>query len=171
MNMRGNQPRPVPPGRMLDLAPDTDWIAAVDASLRPAILKQLAELHLKVKAEKDAFPFIETLAKTNPVEAKELAERFIEVWGENHDPNADKRRTNRYMFIYGYNPQADGIPLTRSRQERNLEDLAGLGEETPRVAGGGSGRSQNSQAFLRTHSTRGGFPHRDVEMVFGKSRN
>ncbi len=168
MNMRGNQPRPVTAGRMLDLAPGTDWIAAVEPSLQPAILKQLAELHLKVKAEQDAFPFIETLAKTNPAEARELAERFIEVWGENHDPNADKRRTNRYMYIYGYNPQAEGIPLTRSRQARNLEDLAQWVQKLRALPGVAVDEAKIAQAFLRTHSPAEVYRMKDVEMVFGK---
>ena len=168
MNQRGNQPRPVAAGRMLDLAPGAEWIAAVEASLRPAILKQLAELHLKVKAEKDAFPYIESLAKTNPVEARELTERFIEVWGENHDPNADKRRTNRYMYIYGYNPQSDGIPLTRSKQQRNLEDLAAWVTKLRALPAGGVDEAKIAAAFLRTHSTAEVYRVEDVEMVFGK---
>lgn len=166
--MRGNQVMPVKAGRMLDLAPDTAWIAAVDPALQPAILRQMAELHLKVKAEKDAYPFIEKLAVTNPAEARELAERFIEVWGENHDPNSEKRRTNRYMYIYGYNPQADGIPLTRSKQGRDLEELAGWVEKLRKLPGGGVDEEKIAQAFLRIHSQAEVYRMEDVEKVFGE---
>lgn len=166
----GGQPgvrRPVKAGDILTLAPGDVWIGAVDSSLQPALLTQLANLQLKVKMEKEAFPYIEKLAAFNAREARELADRFIEVWGENHDPNADKNRTNRYMFIYGYNPQADGIPLTRSRQERNLEELAGWVKKLRALPLGGLDEGKIAQAFMRTHSSAEVFRLENITKVFG----
>jgi hypothetical protein len=162
-----NQIQPIPTGKMLPIAPTTPWVEAVESSLRPALLTQIANLHLKVKNEADAFPLIEQLAKTNPSEAKELAVRFIEVWGENHDPNADKRRTNRYMYIYGYNPPGDGIPLTRSRQERNLEELSKWVQKLRDLPGGGLDEAKIAAAFMRTHSSAEVYRLANIEKVFG----
>ncbi|MES2705192.1 MAG: hypothetical protein V4726_01185 [Verrucomicrobiota bacterium] len=166
----GGQPggrRPIKAGEILTLSPGDAWIEAVDSSLRPALLIQLANLQLKVKMEKDAFPYIEKLAAANPREARELADRFIEVWGENHDPNADKNRTNRYMFIYGYNPQADGIPLTRSRQERNLTELAEWVKKLRAMPLGGLDEEKVAKAFMRTHSSAEVFRMDNIVKVFG----
>lgn len=162
-----NQIQPIATGKMLTVAPAEAWIDAVEPSLKPALFTQVANLQLKVKAEKDAFPYIEKLAKTHPKEAKELAVRFIEVWGENHDPNADKRRTNRYMYIYGYNPQGDGIPLTRSRQERNLEELSDWVTKLRALPLGGLDESKIAAAFMRTHSSAEVYRMANIEKVFG----
>ena len=62
---------------------------------------------------------------THPAKAKELAEEFVRVWTRNHDPNAERNRTNPYMYMFGFERKAESIPLTRSKQERNLRELAG----------------------------------------------
>jgi len=125
MQMQRQQgPGPIPTGRLLDLRPADAWLDRMEPSLRPAVMAQTVELFLKVNEPEAAFPLIEKIAATLKDEGTRLATRFIEVWTEKNDPNAAKRRTNRYMYSYGYNPQADGIPLTRSRQDRNLVDLA-----------------------------------------------
>jgi hypothetical protein len=162
-----SQFQPIATGKLLAIAPVDGWVEAVESSLRPALLTQIANLHLKVKDEALAFPYIEKLAKTNPIDARMLVNRFIEVWGENHDPNADRRRTNRYMFIYGYNPQADGIPLTRSRQERNLEELSAWVDKLRALKLGEMDEAKIAAAFIRTHSTAEVYRLENIEKVFG----
>jgi hypothetical protein len=159
--------QPIATGKLLAIAPGDAWVEAVEPSLSPALLTQIANLHLKVKDEAAAFPYIAKLAKTNPVDARALVDRFIEVWGENHDPNADRRRTNRYMFIYGYNPQADGIPLTRSRQERNLEELSAWVKKLRALNLGEMDEAKIASAFMRTHSTAEVYRLDNIEKVFG----
>ena len=88
-------------------------------------MAQTIELFLKVNEPEAAFPLIEQVASSLKDEGARLAGRFLEVWTEKNDPNSAKRKTNRFMYAYGYNPQADGIPLTRSRQDRNLQELGG----------------------------------------------
>jgi len=115
---------PLSTADILKYSPSEEWIKALDPSLQPGFQRLLAQLHLKVKEDKEAFPYIEKVASVRPDLATALAEQFLDVWAEKNDPNNEQRRTNRYMFIYGYNPTSQGIPLTRSRQMRNLEDLA-----------------------------------------------
>lgn len=169
MQMENQQPQfqPIATGKLLPIAPGDAWVEAVEPSLRPALLTQIATLHLKVKDEDAAFPLIEKLTKSNPVDARVLVDRFIEVWGENHDPNADRRRTNRYMFIYGYNPQADGIPLTRSRQERNLDELSAWVKKLRSLNLGELDEAKVAAAFMRAHSSAEVFRLDNIEKVFG----
>ncbi len=169
MQMQGqqNQFQAIPTGKILAIAPGDTWVEAIESSLRPTLLTQIATLHLKVKDEAAAFPFIEKLAKLSPSEARALVDRFIEVWGENHDPNADRRRTNRYMFIYGYNPQADGIPLTRSRQERNLDELSTWVKKLRALNLGEMDEAKIAAAFMKTHSSAEVFRLENIEKVFG----
>ena len=117
---------PVEPGELLKITPSERWTAMLDASLRPRFSATVAKLYLKVNEEAKAFPFIETLAGTHPDQATELAEEFLRVWTRNNDPNS-ANRTNPYMFAFGFNQRANGIPLTRSKQERNLTRAGGAG--------------------------------------------
>ena len=50
--------------------------------------------------------------------------RLAEQVRNNHDPNAPRQYTNPYMWMNGFEMRADSIPLTRSKQERNLFELA-----------------------------------------------
>ncbi|MCH8044017.1 MAG: hypothetical protein IID44_09900 [Planctomycetes bacterium] len=113
-------------GELLEIRPSDAWLARVSASVRPSLHKAFARLYLKVHEEDRALPYIEQLAASHPQIGKELVDEFLRVWTTNHDPNSTSRRQNRYMYIYGFEQRAAGIPLTRSKQQRNLKELAGL---------------------------------------------
>ncbi len=121
---RGNMPTAIKTGDVLDVRPDEAWLALLDDALRPRFEQATAQLLLKVSEEAEAFPFIERLAGTHPKAAKELVDEFLRVWAKNHDPNANTQRQNQYVYFYGFEERANGIPLTRSKQERNLAELA-----------------------------------------------
>ncbi len=162
-----NQLQPVPTGRLLDLRPSEAWRERIDESLRPKMVAILAQLHLKVNEAEKAFPCIEALAATHRREALDLANEFVDVWARNHDPNREQRRTNPYMFIYGYNPRAAGIPLTRSKQVRNLEDLAVWVKRLRALAVGDLDERRLSKAFTASHSAAEVYRLEDLEKVFG----
>jgi len=121
---RGNGMKAIRTSQILDIRPSDAWLANIDDTLAPRLQMIVAQLLLKVGEEAKAFPYIESLAATHKKPAKELADEFLRVWTKNHDPNAEKSRTNPYMFMYGFEERANGIPLTRSKQERNLKELA-----------------------------------------------
>lgn len=160
-------PGPIPSGKLLDLRPDDAWLARVDPSLRPALLAQTVELFLKVNEPEAAFPLIEAVSATLKDEGRRLAGRFLDVWTEKHDPNAAKRRTNRFMYAYGYNPQADGIPLTRSQQDRNLKELGRWVQRLRALPVGPLDESKIAQAFVKTHSLAEVYRLDAMQSVFG----
>jgi hypothetical protein len=112
--------------RVLECRPTGRWVEMVDATLRPRIDYMTASLYLKVGEDLDAFPCIESLARTQPAQAKELADEFLRVWARNNDPNAQNSRRSAFVYSYGFDDRANGIPLTRSKQERNLRKLGEL---------------------------------------------
>lgn len=115
---------PIEPGELLELKPGDAWASHLDASVRPRFSMVTAELFLKVGEEIQAFPYIEALAATHPEKAKDLAEEFLRVWTSNHNPNAAQQRGNPYIYMFGFDQRANAIPLTRSKQERNLAELS-----------------------------------------------
>ena len=156
----------IPLGKLLDMRPSQVWLDMVSASSRPEFDKLTAQLLLKVGEDDEAFPYVESLAKSHPKIAKELVDRFITVWTTNHDPNASRNRTNVYMYMYGFERKAEGIPLTRSKQERNLKELASLVKrlnELPVELD----ETLLARAFTTCHSSAEVYRIEAIEKVFG----
>ncbi len=122
---RGGQarPRPIKLGDLLEIAPGRLWRDHVDDSLQTQLQKVLARLHLRLNEEDLAFPYIERLAQSRRDIARDLVHQFLQIWTSNHDPNTSRRQRNPYIYQYGFDQKADAIPLTRSKQERNLKEL------------------------------------------------
>lgn len=158
---------PITAREVLKLAPSEEWIARIKPSLHPRFHEVLAKLHLKVGHDEEAFPYIEQLAKTHRDAARALVHEFLKVWTENHDPNANQRRRNNYTWFYGFEQRASGIPLTRSKQERNLKDLATLVANLKRVDVGELDEELIARAFMTCHSTAEVYSLESIEAVFG----
>lgn len=157
----------IDPTDLLEFRPDGRWLDLLEDSVRPEIASVTARLYLKVNEETLAFPFIGQLAETHPEEAKELAAEFLRVWIRNNDPNSDRNRTSSYMFAYGYNVRASGIPLTRSKQERNLKDLAHWVEKLRALPIGDLDESLLVRAFTSSHSAAEVYRLDTIRSVFG----
>ena len=142
-------------------------MAMLNDELVPHFVTVSAQLFLKVNEAEKAFPFIERLAEVNPRKAKDLANEFLRVWMRNNNPNVSSRRTNPYMFIYGFDRRAGGIPLTRSKQQRNLAQLSSWVERLRQLPIGGVDQKLLSQAFIAAHSTAEVYRLEAIEKVFG----
>lgn len=169
MMQRPDMPRPVPVAEVIKAAPSPAWVAAVDDGLRPRLAGTAARLHLKANEEDKAFPLVEQLAAAQPDEAKELVKEFLKVWTRNHDPNA-ARNENRYSwFFFAFEQRAEGIPLTRSKQERNLKELAGWAARIKKLPGGAGALDDDVivKAFTACHSSAEVYRTEAIESVFG----
>jgi len=162
-----NLPQPIPPEKMLDARPSDAWLAIVVDGLRPRFSIVLAQLLLKAQREQEAFPFIETLASTHPERAEELVEEFLRVWADNHNPNAQAARTASHMFMYGFEQRANAIPLTRSKQERNLAELAEWVKRLRALPLEDLDESLIAHAFTSAHSAAEVYRVETIEGVFG----
>ncbi|HVL14984.1 MAG TPA: hypothetical protein VM529_20605, partial [Gemmata sp.] len=169
MMQNPNLPRPVPVADVIKAAPGAAWVAAVDDSFRPKLAGAVARLHLKANEEDKAFPLIEQLAPAQPVEAKELVKEFLRVWTRTHDPNA-ARNENRYSwFFFALEQRAESIPLTRSKQERNLKELAEWVVRIKKLPGGAGELDDEMmvKAFTACHSSAEVYRTEAIEAVFG----
>jgi hypothetical protein len=167
----GNQPDPILTGDILDVRPAEAWLAHVDGALKPSLDKVSAQLLLKIREEDDAFPYIEALAQTHPEQAEELVDEFLEVWAENHDPNANNNRRSNYIYFFGFEQRANAIPLTRSKQERNLTELAGWVERLRALPIKALDEKLLANCFTRAHSTAEVYRLETIESVFGSMQS
>lgn len=169
MMQQPNLPRPILVADVIKAAPTPAWVAAIDESLRPKLAAAVARLHLKVNDEDKAFPLIEQLAPAQPGEAKGLVAEFLRVWTRNHDPNGS-RNENRYSwFFFAFEQRAESIPLTRSKQERNLTELAGWVARIKKLPGVASELDDETvvKAFTACHSSAEVYRTEAIESVFG----
>ena len=164
---RNNPVQTLAPGELLEIRPDGRWRELLFESVKPKYDTMVAELLLKVREEKKAFPYIEQLAKTNPKKANELAAEFLNVWIENNDPNSSRNRADIYSYSYGYFNRASGIPLTRSKQERNLVDLTEWVGKLKSVEGIELDSDLLMRAFTGSHSYAEVYRIETMEEVFG----
>lgn len=169
MMIQPGMPRPIPTVDILKVAPSLKWAQGIDSSFQPKLMDTSARLHLKANEEDKAFPLIEQLARTQPVEAKELVREFLRVWTRNHDPNA-ARNENRYSWMFfGMEQRAETIPLTRSKQERNLADLAKWSARINKLPNGVGDMDDEIlvKAFTACHSVSEVYKTEAIEAVFG----
>jgi hypothetical protein len=169
MMQQPNMPRPVLVADVIKAAPTAEWVAAVDESFRPKVADAVARLHLKANEEDKAFPLIEQLAPSQPGEARELVKEFLRVWTRNHDPNG-ARNENRYSwFFFAFEQRSEGIPLTRSKQERNLAELAGWVARIKQLPHGAGELDDTMmvKAFTACHSSAEVYRTEAIEAVFG----
>ncbi len=163
---QGNMPAAIATDKILETRPGDAWLERIDATLRPRLQMACAQLLLKVSEEAQAFPYIEAVAALYPRQSKDLADEFLRVWARNHDPNQQNRRTSNYVFFYGFEERAAGIPLTRSKQERNLSELA---EWVARLRKLDLELDDKllAQAFTTAHSTAEVYRLETIERIFG----
>jgi hypothetical protein len=164
-----NAPLPIHTKDLLETRPEKGWMAGLDPGPRARLAGLLAHLFLKANDEKSAFPFIEEVAPTDRAAARELINEFLRVWTAGHDPNAVAQDNDPfgYGFFSGSGGTGEGIPLTRSKQERNLVDLAGWVERMRRLPVDRLDEDLLVNAFTRCHSRAEVYRLEAIEKVFG----
>jgi hypothetical protein len=163
----GGAVQPVKPGELLPLRPSDAWAEMLDAAVRPRFAAVTAQLHLKLNEAREAFPYIESLVKTHPKQATDLAREFLRVWIRNHNPNQANQYTSHYMYMYGFEERRNSIPLTRSKQERSLAELAEWVGKLRTLPLGELDEKQLVDAFTKCHSTAEVYKLEAIEKVFG----
>ncbi len=171
MNSGGRNIRAVEPAKIIEIIPGEEWTKLIDDSLQPKFMTIIPQLYLKVQEEEEAFPYIERLAAMRPELAKDLVEEFLRVWTTNHDPNQNQRYTSVYMFAWGYNRRASGIPLTRSKQQRNLQELSKWLKRIQALPIEDVDQTLVTRAFMTVHSSAEVYRLESIERIFGSVDN
>ncbi len=158
---------PISTGDLLEARPSDRWLSLIEPSLRSKFDAIFAQLYLKVGEESLAFPYIESLGAKYPELAKNLVDEFLKVWAKNHDPNSARSNTNNYMFMFGFEQRAESIPLTRSKQQRNLKELTELIPRLKSLKLGKIDQNLIADAFTRLHSSAEVYQPEAIAAVFG----
>ncbi|MFT5904823.1 MAG: hypothetical protein ACI9E1_000409 [Cryomorphaceae bacterium] len=165
-----NENRPIKASDILAIGPSKKWLAQLDELTKLQCLKNYARLNLKLKNDELAFDYIQGIAKINQQESKRFISELITVWADNHDPNAAKSYRNSWYYSYGYNQRADSIPLTRSKQQRNLQELKALVIRLRDIGISQEDEVALAKAFIRCHSQAEIWRMDVFEEIFGDSK-
>ena len=165
---RANQLRPIAIGDLLEVRPSDHWLKVIESELLTQFSVAFAQLHFRANEEDKAFPYIEKIAPEHPGKARELVHEFLRIWTKNHDPNTDRKQRNPYIFFYGFDTKASSIPLTRSKQERNLVELRGWVERIRKLPIEDVDETLLANAFTNSHSSAEVFRIEAIESVFGR---
>lgn len=168
---RGNRPVPIPTTDVLEIRPDGKWFDQIDESIKQEFHETIAQLHMKINEEDKAFPHIESVAKIDKKTGKSLVEEFLRVWIRNHNPNSNRQANNQYIYFFGFEQRANSIPLTRSKQQRNLVELQKWIERLRELDLEEIDEEQLVKAFTTCHSTAEVYRIEDIENVFGSIDN
>ena len=75
-------------------------------------------------------------------------------------------RRSRFFYVYGFENRAEGIPLTRSKQDATWSSF-GLGQEAAALPIGEIDETLLTRAFTTCHSTAEVYRLDAIEKVFG----
>ena len=109
---------------LIPLLPSEMWQSHISPLLLTEIKVIRTKLHMHIKEFDKSFALIRELTGEDKKIGKELAEEFLKVWTDFNNPNSSRNQRNDYYYSYGYNQKAESIPLTRSKQDRSLTELA-----------------------------------------------
>lgn len=162
------QVQPIKISELLEIKPADAWLDLLPTDFRAQLEISLAKLYLKVEEDDLCFPYIQRIARSNRDAAKDLVNEYLRVWTKNHDPNAEsQRRNNYYMYMYGFESRAESIPLTRSKQQRNLKELSELIPQLTALNVGEIDQELITNAFLTCHSFAEVYRIGDIESILG----
>ena len=119
-----NSKNPIKIIELIPLLPSEKWQSHISPLLLTEIKVIRTKLHMHIKEYDKSFDLIKELTAKDKKLGQELAEEFLKVWTDFNDPNSSRNQRNDYMYYYGYNQKAESIPLTRSKQDRSLTELA-----------------------------------------------
>ena len=177
----------IPPEQIGQVLPDGAWLRAASPGLAAKLETMTAQVTLGAGDLDGVLDLIRPLATTDTQRASKLAESVIVNWpnyvkpgsggGEEegnvpmYNPYARRSYFNmsRYGYNYGYNNGngEGGIPLTRARQRRFLEQLAAVHREFQTLKLPHGTTQQIVNAFAVSHSDAEVYRTPDIESVFG----
>jgi len=176
--------QPIPAGELFELSPDESWAGSADPDLARRIRRYAAFVASRAGATEQCLATIAREASQDPDLASELAARLVSDFVASLRPSSPNVSGTRQFvttasgttMVYGpggliqtiNRRGSSGIPLTRARQVRSLDRLAGLLHSLRSVEGlAPVDDALVVQAFSAAHSPAEIYRREDIERIFG----
>ncbi|QEG29028.1 hypothetical protein GobsT_38170 [Gemmata obscuriglobus] len=161
---------------LIDSAPNERFVESLaDQEFRARTLESLVRTYLVEGEEAAAFTNIEILAAARHASTGDLLAEFLRTWAKNHNPNPNPAFAQQ-PIVYGPNGQMISrgqplVPVTRSLQERNLDELTQLVARIKKLPGTPPDESLLIQAFMSCYTANAIYTRQALQGVFGPPQN
>jgi len=152
----------VAPEELLPTAPSGKWETVLPASLRQRLDVSLSKVILASANFDQAADRIVEIGKRNPEAGVALAENFLTVWAQAHNPQIPEAMRKRYEL-----PEDARIPVTPIMMTKNIESLARMMALFRQAGIAPKDYEKVAGAFDLAYSNAEAYRGSDIEKVFG----
>ncbi|MCE7972741.1 MAG: hypothetical protein DYG92_00220 [Leptolyngbya sp. PLA1] len=151
---------------LLRAIPSEKWLSALEPSL--AIRARRASIAIATTADEidQALSLTRAANQALPAEAAGTANHFLECWEKRLNPAPDENE-QQFMFYFYYREFLPMAPLTRGRQQRNLDRLAGLMKDMQSLGVDPAKLPGVVLTFKACHAKTEVYQKADIERVLG----
>lgn len=152
---------------LLRALPSEKWRQLIEPSLSVRAYKAFIGIALAADNTDMALELLGKGIEQAPGQSVEMADEFLRVWMMRLNPAPDPQRMNQFMIIAGRSQRA-AAPLTRGRQNRNLDRLKQLLDMLDKVGANGRSLERVVGAFSSCHGKAETFRKESVVQVLGE---
>ena len=151
---------------LLRALPSEKWRSLIEPSLAIRAFKAFIGIALSADNTDLALDFLAKGLERAPGQSMEMADEFLKIWMLRLNPQPDPRRAQQFFFIGG-RQQQQSAPLTRGRQDRNLDRLQQLLDLLDKIGANGRSLERVVSAFALCHGKAETFRRENVTTVLG----
>ena len=152
---------------LLRALPSERWRSLIEPSLAVRAFKAFIGIALSADNVEQGLELLSKGIERAPGQSIEMADEFLRIWMMRLSPTPDPRRQQQFMIIGGRMQQASA-PLTRGRQDRNLERLKQLLDLLGKIGANGRSLERVVTAFAACHGKAETFQRESVVAVLGE---
>ncbi|MFZ2874840.1 MAG: hypothetical protein WAZ94_10200, partial [Phycisphaerales bacterium] len=151
---------------LLRAIPSEKWLSSLEPSL--AIRARRASIAIATTADEidQALALTRAANQAMPSEAASTANHFLECWEKRLNPAPDENE-QQFMFYFYYREFLPMAPLTRGRQQRNLDRLAALMSDLQSLGADPAKLPGVVATFRACHAKTEVYQRADIERVLG----
>ncbi len=151
---------------LLRALPGERWRSLIEPSLAVRAFKAFIGIALSADNADQALELLAKGIERAPGQSLEMADEFLRVWMIRLNPPPDPRRASQFIIIGGRQQQASA-PLTRGRQDRNIERLKQLLDLLDKIGANARSLERVVTAFAACHGKAETFCRENVVSVLG----
>ncbi|MBL8760953.1 MAG: hypothetical protein JNL50_06580 [Phycisphaerae bacterium] len=152
---------------LLRAIPSERWLSGLEESLSMRARKASIAIALKADETEQALGLLRDAIGAAPGDAANVADHLLVHWEKQLNPPEQGNDDLDYQWYFYYREFLPMAPLTRGRQQRNLDRLAGLVREL-QAAGVDTGRLPGlAPTFRACHARTEVYDRANIERVFG----
>lgn len=143
-----------------ETAPKGIWVEKLPTDTKLKLQESRANIYINVENYKDTLEVIREFSAIAPKRGIAITEKMLQEWAKKSNPNNRVSEQNNYA-------SRKGIPLTRTKQLRNLKQLKWMIAELRKYLKEEINETILVDAFIKSHSNAEIYKLKDIKEVLG----